>query len=78
VASGGAVTQEDQTLKDAIQASLNEFTDESDVFPIKETVREGGRSVMHRLIHCLLLMSFSVPLYFTCSSLNLKSRCFTI
>lgn len=48
VASGGAVTQEDQTLKDAIQASLNEFTDESDVFPIKETVREGGRPVALR------------------------------
>ena len=38
------VTQEDEHIKEAIQASLKDLpSEESDVFPFEDTVREGGR-----------------------------------
>jgi hypothetical protein len=37
-------TQEDQHLKEAIQASLKDFPpEEPDVLPFEDTIREGGR-----------------------------------
>lgn len=39
-------THDDRSLKDAIQASLEDFNaDELEVFPVEKTVREGGRYV---------------------------------
>ncbi|KAK2460841.1 hypothetical protein APHAL10511_007311 [Amanita phalloides] len=43
------VSQEDQHMKEAIQASLKDLPlDDSDIFPFEDTVREGGRPVVMR------------------------------
>ncbi|RXW14577.1 hypothetical protein EST38_g11280 [Candolleomyces aberdarensis] len=47
VAVGGTpgISQEDQSLNDAIQRSLDDFrTEEKETFPLKETLREGNRA----------------------------------
>lgn len=43
------ISNEEKSYNDAIQASLEDFvsTNESDFFPIDDTVREGGRSAVH-------------------------------
>jgi hypothetical protein len=62
------MSQDDQTLKQAIQASLKDLVaDESELLPLEETVREGGRSVPLPLLpmcRCLILlfMSSKIPL----------------
>jgi hypothetical protein len=39
-------TQDDRSLKDAIQASLEDFNaDELEIFPVEKTVREDNRCV---------------------------------
>ncbi|KAF9453345.1 hypothetical protein P691DRAFT_719810 [Macrolepiota fuliginosa MF-IS2] len=45
-----SISHEDKSYNDAVQASLEDFvsTNESDFFPINETVREGGRPVALR------------------------------
>ncbi|KAJ2919732.1 hypothetical protein MD484_g700, partial [Candolleomyces efflorescens] len=51
VAVGGTpgISQEDQSLNDAIQRSLDDFrTEEKETFPLKETLREGNRPVALR------------------------------
>ncbi|KAF8639202.1 hypothetical protein AX17_001688 [Amanita inopinata Kibby_2008] len=46
---GTDASQEDQHLKAAIRASLNDLPpEESDIFPIEDTIREGGRPVAVR------------------------------
>lgn len=50
------ITQDDHTLTQAIQASLNDFNpDETEVFPFEETVREGGRCV-HSSLRAMALL----------------------
>ncbi len=46
------MSNEDKSYNAAIQASLQDFesTNESDFFPINETVREGGRSAANPLL----------------------------
>ncbi|KAF9467199.1 hypothetical protein BDZ94DRAFT_1249830 [Collybia nuda] len=42
-------TQDDRSLKDAIQASLDDFNaDELEIFPLEKTLREGGRPIALR------------------------------
>jgi hypothetical protein len=51
------LSQDDQSLKQAIQASLKDFaSEEPELLPLEETVREGGRSVL------LLLFPACYPL----------------
>ena len=48
------ISQEDQSLNDAIQRSLDDFrTEEKEAFPLKETLREGNRCVLLSLFELL-------------------------
>ncbi|KAF8957517.1 hypothetical protein BDZ97DRAFT_1706876 [Flammula alnicola] len=47
-AIGTTVTHEDHTLNKAIQASLQDFKEDIDVSPFKESIREGGRPIALR------------------------------
>ncbi|KDR77055.1 hypothetical protein GALMADRAFT_155717 [Galerina marginata CBS 339.88] len=50
VTGSTAVTaaHDDHTLNEAIQASLQDFKEDTDVSPFKETIREGGRPIALR------------------------------
>lgn len=40
---GTAAANEDHTLNEAIQASLQDFKEDIDLPPLKDAIREGGR-----------------------------------
>ncbi|KAF8153002.1 hypothetical protein B0H34DRAFT_721780 [Crassisporium funariophilum] len=73
--------QDDHTLNEAIQASLKDFNEDTDVHPFKESVREGGRPIALRpevpsLAYAALVLQalYFVPqVRFTVSNLRLPN-----
>ena len=69
-------THEDHSLNEAIQASLKDFTEDTDIYPVKEAIREGGRSVAFGFLLYTRANSVSINSIKTnCNSANDTRSC---